>query len=311
MQISTAQLASHLNKGLAPFYLLHGAEPLLVIEAGDAIRAAAKAKGYSERTLLQFDARSDWGQLAEAAGTLSLFGDLRVLDIRLPGGKPGKPGADALIQFASRLPEDTVSILTLPELDSAQLKTAWFNAVAAAAVMVEGRAIGLNALPAWLQERAKPLRLTLSQDAAVFIAQKVEGNLLAAHQELHKLALLCKDGQVDLVAAQDAVLDVARLNTIQLVDAMKAGRAAQALRAADSVKDQITTENKSGVLIALLWPLAELLKAADGGRLNKRLSADDLTQLAQLNAMIDRQAKGVAAGDPWDSLLRMIRITCN
>ncbi len=310
MQISTAQLPIQLGKGLAPLYLLHGAEPLLVIEAGDAIRAAAKAKGYSERTLLQFDSRADWGQLAEAAGTLSLFGDLRVLDIRIPSGKPGKQGGDALIKFASRLPEDTVSIVTLPELESAQFKTAWFNALSAAAMMVEGRAIGLSALPVWLQERAKSLRLNLAQDAAQFIAQKVEGNLMAAHQELEKLALLCPDGIVSLSAAQDAVLDVARLNTQQLIAAMSAGRAAQALRAADSVKDQIAGENKSGILIPLLWPLAELLKSADSGRLAKRLSEDELTQFAHLNALIDRQAKGVAAGDPWDSLLRIIQITC-
>lgn len=310
MQLSTAQLPSQLSKGLAPLYVLHGAEPLLVIEAGDAIRAAAKAGGYSERTLLQLDARSDWGQLAEAAGSLSLFGDLRVLDIRIPGGKTGKQGAEALIRFVKNLPEDTVSIVTLPALDRDQFKAAWFNALSAAAVMVEGRAVEMSALPAWLQDRAKKLNLVLDKEAALYIAQKVEGNLLAAFQELQKLALLCPTGQVSLLAAQEAVMDVARLNTQQLIAAMSAGRAVQALRAADSIKDQITGENKGSALIQLLWPLAELLKSADNARLTQQLSKGALAEFARLNALIDRQAKGVAAGDPWDSLLKIIQLTC-
>jgi DNA polymerase III subunit delta len=310
MQLSTAQLPSQLSKGLAPLYVLHGAEPLLIIEAGDAIRAAAKAKGYSERTLLQFEARSDWGQLAEAAGTLSLFGDLRVLDIRIPGGKTGKSGAEALIRFAKHLPEDTVSIVSLPALERDQFKAAWFNALSAAAVMVEGRAIEMPSLPAWLQDRAKKLNLVLAEDASKYIAQKVEGNLLAAFQELQKLVLLCPAGQVSLADAQEAVMDVARLNMQQLIAGMSAGRAVQALRAADSIKDQITGENKNSALIALLWPLAELLKSADSARLTKRFNQDELAQFARLNALIDRQAKGVAVGDPWDSLLKIIRLTC-
>lgn len=310
MQLSTAQLPSQLSKGLAPLYVLHGAEPLLVIEAGDAIRAAAKAGGYSERTLLQLDARSDWGQLAEAAGSLSLFGDLRVLDIRIPGGKTGKQGAEALIRFVKNLPEDTVSIVTLPALDRDQFKAAWFNALSAAAVMVEGRAVEMSVLPAWLQDRAKKLNLVLDKEAALYIAQKVEGNLLAAFQELQKLALLCPTGQVSLLAAQEAVMDVARLNTQQLIAAMSAGRAVQALRAVDSIKDQITGENKGSALIPLLWPLAELLKSADNARLTQQLSEGALAEFARLNALIDRQAKGVAAGDPWDSLLKIIQLTC-
>ncbi len=296
MQLSSAQLPAHLAKGLAPLYVLHGAEPLLVIEAGDAIRAAAKAAGYSERTLLQFEARSDWSQLAAAAGTMSLFGDLRVLDIRIPTGKPGKQGAEALQKLAAHLPEDTVTLITLPQLERDQFKAAWFNALLAAGVLVEGRAVALEQLPAWLTQRGAQQGITLSREAAQFIAQKVEGNLLAGQQELLKLALLCPQGEVSLAAAQDAVLDVARYNMQQFAQALQAGDAVRAVK----VLDGLQAEDEA--LPMILWQASEVLRMAARGGTRAALSNAQIAAFGQQLALLDRQFKGVATGNAWASL---------
>jgi DNA polymerase III subunit delta len=296
MQLSSAQLPAHLAKGLAPLYVLHGAEPLLVIEAGDAIRAAARGAGYSERTLLQFEARSDWSQLAAAAGTMSLFGDLRVLDIRLPTGKPGKQGAEALQTLASHLPEDTVTVITLPQLERDQLKAAWFNALLAAGVLVEGRSVALEQLPAWLTQRGAALGIQLSREAAQYIAKKVEGNLLAGQQELLKLALLCPQGDVSLAAAQDAVLDVARYNLQQFSQALLAGDAVRAIK----VLDGLQAEDEA--LPMILWQASEVLRSAARGATRARLSSTQIAQFGSHLALLDRQFKGVATGSAWASL---------
>ncbi len=296
MQLSTAQLPAQLAKGLAPLYVLHGSEPLLVIEAGDAIRAAARTAGYSERTLLQFEARSDWSQLAAAAGTMSLFGDLRVLDIRLPTGKPGKQGAEALQKLAAHLPEDTVTIITLPQLERDQFKAAWFNALLAAGVLVEGRGVPIEQLPAWLSQRGAQHGIKLSREAAQFIAQKVEGNLLAGQQELLKLALLCPQGEVSLEAAQDAVLDVARYNIAQFSQALLAGDAVRAIK----VLDGLQAEDEA--LPMILWQASEALRTAARGGTRAALSSAQIAQFAHQLALLDRQFKGVATGNAWASL---------
>ena len=296
MQLSTAQLPAQLAKGLASLYVLHGTEPLLVIEAADTIRSAARAAGYSERTLLQFEARSDWSQLAAAAGTMSLFGDLRVLDIRLPTGKPGKQGAEALQKLAAHLPEDTVTLITLPQLERDQLKAAWFNALLAAGVLVEGRGVPLEQLPAWLTQRGAQQGIKLSREAAQFIAQKVEGNLLAGQQELLKLALLCPQGDVSLEAAQDAVLDVARYNIAQFSQALLAGDAVRAIK----VLDGLQAEDEA--LPMILWQASEALRTAARGGTRAALNSSQIAQFAHQLALLDRQFKGVATGNAWASL---------
>jgi DNA polymerase-3 subunit delta len=294
--LSSAQLPAQLKKGLAPLYVLHGAAPLLVMESADAIRSTAKAAGYSERTLLQFEAKSDWSALAEAAGTLSLFGDLRILDIRIPTGKPGKQGADALIRLAKHLPEDTVTLITLPQLERDQFKAAWFNALTAAGVLVEGRAVPLDQLPAWLTQRAKLSNLQLSPDAANWIAAKTEGNLLAAQQELLKLALLCPAGTVDLAAAQEAVLDVARYDMQQFSAALQTGDAIRAIKILDGL------EAEKEALPLILWQASDVLRMAARGSTRARLSVAAIARFAELLATADQQFKGVVSGDAWASL---------
>ena len=305
MAITTSQLPAYLAKGLAPLYVLYGAAPLLVIEAADAIRAAARAAGYTERTLLAFEARSDWSELAAQANAQSLFGDLRVLDIRIPSGKPGKQGGEALAKFAAHLPSDTVSIITLPELDYTQMKSSWFNSLLAAGLMVEGRGIERAQLPRWLQQRAQSMGLKLADDAANWIADKTEGNLLAANQELQKLSLLCTDGAdrvVSLAAAQDAVLDVARYHIDQLSQALLAGDAARAMR----VLDGLRAEDEALPLI--LFKLGDVLRLANRGGTRARLGTAQVAELGSVLALTERQFKGVAAGAPWQSLNRVVTL---
>jgi DNA polymerase-3 subunit delta len=227
---------------------------------------------------------------------MSLFGDLRVLDIRLPTGKPGKQGAEALQKLAANLPEDTVTLITLPQLERDQFKAAWFNALVAASVLVEGRAVPLEQLPTWLSNRAALQGLKLSKDAAQVIAQKTEGNLLAAQQELLKLALLCPEGDVNLDAAQDAVLDVARYNIQQFSQALLAGDAVRAVK----VLDGLQAEDEA--LPIILWQASDVLRTAARGGTRARLSDAQLAQLGSQLALLDGQFKGVATGNAWASL---------
>jgi DNA polymerase III subunit delta len=304
MHLSTTQLSNHLKQGVAQLYVLHGASPLLIMEAADAIRMAAKMAGYTERTLLQLDAKSDWGALSAAAGTFSLFGDLRVLDIRIPTGKPGKLGADALIALANYLPESTVTLITLPQLDREQFKSTWFNALSAVAVVVEAYAVELERLPAWLIERAKLNGLQLSLEAAQWIAQQTEGNLLAAQQELLKLSLLCPAGHVSLAAVQDAVLDVARYDIQQFFQALQLGDAVRALKILDNL------ESEKEALPLVVWQASEYLRmlAKDAARLKG--DAVNLANAAYQLACIDREFKGVAIGDGWARMRFFIALVC-
>ena len=236
--LALQQLPAAIKRGLAPLYVLHGAEVLHSLEAADSLRKAAKSQGYTDREVLQFDAKTPWDGLFEAAGSMSLFADKRVLDIRLPTGKPGRAGTDALEQFCRRLPEDTISLITLPELERDQLKSAWFTALAQHGLVIECPAVARRDLPDWLHNRAAQVGLTLAQDAAEYIAERVEGNLMAAKQEIDKLVLLCPSHTVDLDAARDAVMNMARFNLEDLLVALLKGEAARAVRVLDGLREE-------------------------------------------------------------------------
>ncbi|MEN9912042.1 MAG: polymerase delta subunit [Pseudomonadota bacterium] len=305
IHISATQLPHHLKKGMSALYVLHGAAPLLTMEAADAIRLAAKAAGYTERTLLQFDAKSDWSGLSLAAGTLSLFGDLRVLDIRIPTGKPGKVGAQTLISLANHLPESTVTLIILPQLEREQFKSAWFNALSTVGVVVESNSISLDQLPNWLIQRALLNGLRLSLDAAQWIALQTEGNLLAAQQELLKLSLLCPAGVVDLATVRDAVLDVARYDMQQFSQALQGGDGIRALRILDSL------ESEKEALPLIIWQASEVLRMVIKGSIRTQLSFENIANAAYQLACIDREFKGIAIGDGWTRLRFFISLIAN
>ncbi|MFN7778685.1 MAG: DNA polymerase III subunit delta, partial [Betaproteobacteria bacterium] len=216
MQIKLDALLAHLARGaLKPVYTVSGDEPLLAIEAADAIRAAARQAGYSEREVVHADARSDWSQLLGAAAGLSLFASKRVLDIRLPSGKPGKMGAEALAALAAGAGDDLL-LIALPKLDRKAREAAWPTALDRAGVWVDVPKVERDALPAWIAARLARQQQQAPREALEFIADRVEGNLLAAHQEIQKLALLHPAGTLTLEQVTDSVLNVARYEVFGL-----------------------------------------------------------------------------------------------
>ena len=215
MQLAVAQLANHLQKGLRPLYTLHGDEPLLLQEAADAIRAAARAQGYTERSVHTVaGAHFDWSAVLAAGSSLSLFADKQVVEVRIPSGKPGKDGSAALQQLAANAAGDdsTLTLVLLPRLDKQTRSGAWFGALDGAGVTVQLDVIERAALPQWIAQRlaAQGQRVApgeAGQHALAFFADRVEGNLLAAHQEITKLGLLYPAGELSAEQIEAAVLN--------------------------------------------------------------------------------------------------------
>jgi DNA polymerase-3 subunit delta len=243
---------------LPPVFVVASDEALLALEAQDAIRAAARRQGYTERDVLQADGRFDWSHLVEAAGGLSLFAERRIVEIRLPGGRPGLAGAAALEAHAARARESGDSLLTivaLPKLDRRTRESRWVGALERAGVLLEIEAIDRARLPAWIGERLARQKQHAGTDALEFIAERVEGNLLAAHQEIAKLGLLHPPGELTLDQVTDSVLNVARYDVFQLPLAMLAGDAAR-------VRKTVAGLEAEGEAVPLvLWALAEELRA--------------------------------------------------
>ena len=261
MQLRAEQLATHLGKGLRPLYTIHGDEPLLAQEAGDAIRAAARAAGYSERQVFTVSgAHFDWSSVIGAAQEMSLFADRKLIEIRIPSGKPGKDGSEALQRYCERLGDEVLTLVQLPRLDGQQVKSAWFAALDQAGVTLRVEPVERKALPAWIVQRmaAHGQRVQAGdagQQTLAFFADRVEGNLLAAHQELQKLALLYPPGELSFEQVEAAVLNVARYDVFKLGEAVLSGQVARALRMLDGLR----AEGEAPVLVH--WTLAEDIRA--------------------------------------------------
>ena len=211
---------------LKPLYIIHGEEDLLRIEALDTLRAAAKKQGYLNREVYTAENNFDWNELLQSAGSAGLFADLKLLEIHIPNGKPGKNGGDALQTFAERLPEDTVTLILLPKLEKAQIQSKWFSALAGKGIVLEAKAVAPHALPQWIQGRLKQQGLDIEPEALALFAERVEGNLLAARQEIEKLALLHPQGHlINIADAEAAVATVARFDVFQLAGAWMKGDA--------------------------------------------------------------------------------------
>jgi DNA polymerase-3 subunit delta len=210
MRITTEQLQQHLTRELKALYTVFGDETLLVLEASDRIRARARAEGYSERQVLTADAGFKWNELAFAGNSQSLFAARRILELRVPAGKPGTEGSEALQRHCERLPPDTVTLVVLPGIDWRAQKAGWFDALERAGLVIEAKPVTRKALPEWLAGRLRAQGQEADPETLEFIADRVEGNLLAAHQEVQKLALLYPAGAIKYEQARDAVLDVTR-----------------------------------------------------------------------------------------------------
>jgi DNA polymerase-3 subunit delta len=264
MQIRPEQLDAHLQRGLRGLYTVHGDEPLLAQEAADAIRAAARAAGFTERQVFAVaGAHFDWSAVLGAAQAMSLFADRRLIEIRIPGGKPGKDGSEALQQYADALAQigdDVLTLVQLPRLDGQQLRSAWFSALDRAGVTVRVDPVDRRALPAWIAQRlaAQGQRVAdgdAGRQTLAFFADRVEGNLLAAHQEIQKLALLHPPGALGFDQVESAVLNVARYDVFKLGEAVLAGQVARALRMLDGLR----AEGEAPVLVH--WTLASDIQA--------------------------------------------------
>lgn len=326
MQLKLNALPAHLARGsLKPVYTVSGDEPLLAIEAADAIRAAARSAGYSEREVVHADARSDWSQLLGAAAGLSLFAQKRILDIRLPSGKPGKTGAEALATLAASTGEDLLVLVALPKLERKAREAAWPTALDRAGVWIDVPKVERDALPAWIAARLARQQQQAPREALEFIADRVEGNLLAAHQEIQKLALLYPTGALTQEQVADSVLNVARYDVFGLPLAMLAGDRKRVLRTMDGLRAE------GEPLPLVLWAISEEVRtllrvraALDRGtsftqaarevwvrrekeaatqRAAQRLSVVRLSQLLARCAVADRAFKGLrpreADSDPW------------
>jgi DNA polymerase-3 subunit delta len=236
MQIKPEQLEAQLARGIKPLYTVHGDETLLAQEAGDAIRAAARASGCSERKVFTVSgAHFDWSGVLGAAQAMSLFAERQLIEIRIPSGKPGKDGGEALQRYCADLAPDVVTLVQLPKLDFQQTKAAWFMALDAAGVMLRVETIERPALPAWLAQRLQRQGQRVcageeGQRTLAFFANRIEGNLLAAHQEIQKLALLYPAGELSFEQVESAVLNVARFDETKLVQALWSGDVPRTLR---------------------------------------------------------------------------------
>lgn len=331
MQLRHDSLDAHLGKSLAPLYVIASDEHLLALEAADKIRRSARANGYTEREVLVVERSFKWGELLAANQSQSLFGDKKLIELRIPTGKPGKDGGQALQDYAANLSPDNLTIISLPKLDWATQKAAWVGALQQAAVYIDIPLVERAQLPAWIGNRLAAQQQSADRPCLDFIADRVEGNLLAAHQEIQKLALLHPPGKLSFEQVQDAVLNVARYDVFKLNEAMLSGDIARLTRMMDGLKGE------GEALPLVLWAVTEeirtLLKLKSGmaqgkpvGALLKeyriwgprerlmepalrRISLAALEQALQEAALVDRMVKGLRArsfaGDPWDALLQL------
>ncbi len=261
MQVRPDQLEQHLARGLKPLYTVWGDEPLLAQEACDAIRAAARVSGCSERQVHTVSgAHFDWSSLLGASQAMSLFAERQLIEIRIPGGKPGKDGSEALQRYCEQLSDDVVTLVQLPRLDRQQQQSAWFAALDGAGVTLRVDPIERKALPQWIAQRLARQQQHVQageagQRTLAFFADRVEGNLLAAHQEISKLALLYPAGELGFEQVESAVLNVARYDVFKLGEAVLAGQVVRALRMLEGLE----AEGEAAVLVH--WSLAEDIRA--------------------------------------------------
>ena len=315
MAQTPAQLLAALKRGPAPLTTIFGAEPLLILETADAFRAAARAAGCSEREVFTAEPGADWKSLGASAANLSLFAERKLIEIRVPGGKPGKEGGQALERYAARPPEDAVTLVLLPELDWKQQKSAWFGALERSGVMVETKPVARADLPAWLAERLARQAQKADPATLEWLADRVEGNLLAARQEVEKLALLFPQGEVTLDAIRDSVTDVSRFDLDDLAEAVHAGDASRIARVMDSL--EAAGEAQPLVLWVLAEDLRTMMQLATGEKPRRYLPQARMDRLAKSArrqppgalarallqaAHADRMIKGVATGSAWISL---------
>lgn len=327
-KLNANQLSGALKKNLAPIYLVSGDEPLLVQEACDSIRHSARQRGFQERELHHIEANFDWGQLLSAANSLSLFSSQKLIELRMPGGKPGDKGSRALVEYSAHLPEDTLLLIITGKLDSAATRSKWYKAIDKVGVHLAIWPIDPPRLPGWIQQRLQRAGLSADSSAIEMLASRVEGNLLAAAQEIEKLKLLTEDSHISAELMASAVADSARYNVFGLADKALQGDARAAVKSLNGLRAE--GAEPLAVLWALSRDLRQLLQISSlteqgmhpdqamrqvrvmGKRQPlfaaalKRLRRPRLELLLRQANGVDRATKGMRDADPWDELLDLV-----
>lgn len=327
MQLAQAQLQQHLNKTLSPIYVLMGDEPLGQSECLDAIRQAARKDGAEERTNFIIERNFNWQSIQQFGQALSLFASKRMLEISIPNGKPGVEGGKALAALAENIIPDTTTIIILPTLAREVKKSIWFSKLQSAATVIELNDIAPTQLPQWIAKRLAQQNQSADNASLEFMAHQVEGNLLAAHQEIQKLGLLYPEGEISAEDIQAGVLNVSRYDAFKLGEAVLAGNPERTSRILQGLQDE--GEQPVAVMNPLIWVLRPLVRVkqaqANGESINSAMTSariygnrqqqtkDALSRLSlpQLEAAlqklcdIDRIAKGIMVGDAWLELSRL------
>lgn len=318
-----------LSRPLSSLYLIYGDEDLLRFEALDALRETAKNQEFAMREAFFVDSKTDWTEILAAVESQGLFSDKKLLEIHIPTGKPGVAGANALIDLAGKLNDDTTVVIFLPKLEKAQTQAKWFATLAKAAQVFEAKAVSAADLPQWIRHRLSAHKLQIDEDALLLFAERVEGNLMAANQEIEKLALLHQAGAVvSLEDAQNAVANVARFDVFQLSNAWLSGDVPRVVRLIDALE----AEGEEPIL--LLWSVSEdirtllrlhaalkqgqsIMQVRNPLRLwgekqtlaplaLKRIGVRRLMNALQTCAVADQQIKGVAQGKAWQTARQML-----
>jgi DNA polymerase-3 subunit delta len=328
VKISGDNLPSSLARQLQTIYLVSGDEPLLVNEAADAIRATARSQGFVERELHVIERGFDWQGLIAGSRSLSLFAERKIVEIRMANAAPGEQGADAIVELAEQSSPDTLVLIIAAKLDSRTQSSRWVSAVEKRGVLVQVWPIDLPRLPAWIRERLGRHKLQADAAAASLLAERVEGNLLAAHQEIEKLALLLPPGPITAETVVDAVADSARFDVLQLGEAAMRGQTARALRILDGLRGEdveptlvLWAVNKDLQWIARARNLMRRGQSAESamntlyvwrprqaamGQALSRTNGHTLRNLLLDAERVDRTIKGVEKGNPWLALERLV-----
>jgi len=324
MKVRPDQLKQHLQKGLQAIYFISGDEPLQVIESVDAIRSAAREHGFTEREIMDVDSHFDWSQLRDAGNSMSLFAEQRILELRMPTGKPGKPGSQALLEYAQRPADDAVLIISSGKLDGNAKNTKWFKTLDQAGVVVQCWPVSAHELPRWIDQRMRATGLTPTRDAAALLAERIEGNLLAAAQEIDKLFLLFGAAEIGMEQITEAVADSSRYSIYDLVDSALGGDLVRTTRIVGGLK----SEGVEPVLalwamsreVRILTGIAEANMSVDAAlakakvwdnrkalikRALSRHSVIRWKAFLKRCGKIDRVIKGVEPGRAWDELLAL------
>lgn len=322
------QLGAALSKGLAPIYLISGDEPLLVQEACDQIRRAARDRQFNERELYHGDANFDWNQVLSSANSLSLFADKKIIELRIASGKPGDKGSKVISEYAAMPSDDNLLLIVTPKLDAAAQKSKWLKAIEDRGIHVQIWPITPAQLPRWIGTRLQQVGLHADSSAIDLLASRVEGNLLAAAQEIEKLALLTTDKTISHELMASAVADSARYDIFGLTDKALYGDARAAVKTLHGLKTEGTEP------ITILWALTRDIRAlvqismatAQGKNIEmaakqagirdkrlpliraalQRLKPAQLQMLLRKANAIDKAIKGMRNAEPWDELLDLL-----